>query len=310
MDVIFDTNPYRYLAAERSYGETLDLVQKIKEAQRQKGIDSWMAPTVWLELFNHLADENDPHFAECLGATVASYAHTRIFGRGRNYRLAPRANMAAAQTLFGFSDQDENRIIQDFDQLAEIIYFEPTAEVISQHRKQLEVYRNFLRREEEGFMTRFTENTAIYKERYSQEQDVVKKMRAKSVLREMYRGYALREAARIDVDKSLLTEKDVEALTDQVEKFFPAPFQLYLSIVERLVQNPDLNIYKKSRRNWYWDFQMLFYISKNNSTTVVTDDGDMYKAAEAAGIGDRIKTLSKYCEELQVEFTMPSVGGR
>ena len=306
MDVIFDTNPYRYLAAGRSYGETLDLVQKIKAAQRQRAINSWMAPTVWLELFNHLEDESDPHYSECLGATVASYAYTRLFGHGRNYRLAPRADMVVAQTLFGFRDQDEDDILMSLDSFAEIIFFDPTRDVISPHIKQLEVYRNFLQYEENEFMKRFTENAAIYKQRYSHEQDIMKKMRTRGVLREMYRGYVLREAMRIGMETDLLTEKRIEELTEQMEKYFPAPFQLYLSIVARLVGNPDLDIYKRSRRNWYWDFQMLFYISAANSMTLITNDGDMFDAADAAGIGDRVKTIEKYCQELQVEFTMSS----
>jgi hypothetical protein len=53
MDIIFDTNPYRYLAAGRSYGQRLDLVYAIKRTERGQGIVCWAAPTVWLELFNH-----------------------------------------------------------------------------------------------------------------------------------------------------------------------------------------------------------------------------------------------------------------
>jgi hypothetical protein len=49
--------PYRYLVAGRSYGQVLDLVQATKRAERGKGIVCWAAPTVWLELFNHVSDE-------------------------------------------------------------------------------------------------------------------------------------------------------------------------------------------------------------------------------------------------------------
>src|SRR5581483_3420155 len=110
MDIVFDTNPYRYLAAERSYGEILDIIQEIRQAERGKGIVAWAAPTVWLELFNHISDTSDPFHKECVGATVACYGHTRVFASGRFYRLAPRADMVTAETLFGYKDEEEDAI--------------------------------------------------------------------------------------------------------------------------------------------------------------------------------------------------------
>jgi hypothetical protein len=118
-------------------------------------------------------------------------------------------------------------------------------------------------------------------------------------LRNMYRGFVLMQAEWIGVDKELLTEGKVEVLANQVEKYFPAPFQLYLDIVGRLVGNPGLDIYKEARRNWYWDYQMLFYISRT-AMTLVTDDGDMRKASIAAGIGDKVISLKEYCDDLGV----------
>lgn len=299
MDVIFDTNSYRNLAVGRAYGEILDLVNAIRQSEHRRSIRAWAAPTVRLELFNYLADASDPQYLECMGATVASYAHTRAFGSGGSYCLAPGADAVAAEMLFNFKDADEGEMLKALDRLAGVVYFDPVAEVIQQYSEQLQMYTNIYQNEERGFMERLRKIVALYSKGYGGEEEIAKKMRGDGALRNMYKDFVLLQGARIGVDVRKLTKAKIVLLTDQIEEYFPAPFELYLALVARLVRNPGLNVPKKNRRNWFWDYQMLFYISRN-TMTLVTDDRDMKSAAVAAGIGDKVKSLKEYGTELGV----------
>jgi len=299
MDVIFDTNPYRSLAAGRTYGEMLDLVRAIRQAEHRLGIIAWAAPTVRLELFDHLSGAADSQHIECMRAIAASYAHTRAFGCGRSYCLAPSADAVAAEMLFDFKDADEGEMLKALDRLAGVVYFDPDAEVVHQNSEQLQMYSTLCRNEERGFMERLMKVVVLYKKRYKGREEIAMKMRDEGALRKMYKDFALLQGARIGVDAGKLTKAKITSLTDQIAEFFPAPFELYLAIVAILVGNPELDIFKKNRRHWFWDYQMLFYVSRS-TMTLVTEDRDMKSAAVAAGIGDMVKSLKEYCSELGI----------
>lgn len=308
MDVIFDANTYRSLAMGRSCGEVIDLVRAIRQAENRRGIFAWAVPTVWSELFNRVVDAADPGFEECLGATVASYAHTRVFGAGRSYRLAPTADAVALETLFGFKDADDDEILKALDRLASVVYFDPVAKVIGQHREQLQAYSNFLQKEERSFVERSKGLAGIYRRKYGGQADLVKKMRRDGVLREMMKEFVLTQAARIGRDMGTLMESEIDELARKAAKFFPAPFQFHLPMIARLMEHPDADIAEKNGPHWYLDYQLLFYIS-DTAMTLITDDKDIKRAAIAAKVAHKIRSLQEYCDELGIALASIDSGG-
>src|ERR1700683_861772 len=103
MQVIFDTNAYRLLARGKTVDEVLAKVTQMRALEAARGIRAFVSPVVWLELFTHLTDREDPHFSECRAGLKASYLHSRDQGEVR-FRMMHWPFMIIAQTIFGFRD--------------------------------------------------------------------------------------------------------------------------------------------------------------------------------------------------------------
>jgi hypothetical protein len=71
-------------------------------------------------------------------------------------------------------------------------------------------------------------------------------------------------------------------------------------IMSKMIGNQDFNIESKRRKNWYWDYQMLFYISGEHPLVLVTDDWPMIDAATDIGLGSRVMGLREYIQLLEL----------
>jgi hypothetical protein len=118
----------------------------------------------------------------------------------------------------------------------------------------------------------------------------------------MYLGLAQMVATSIGIHPELWSATEKESFTRKVEQNFPAPFQLYLEIRKRYIENPKLDITTGSKRNWFWDNDMLFYISKNIPNVLVTDDKAMLTAAATAGLSGKTKRLEDYLRDLDLDL--------
>jgi len=304
MEVIFDTNAYRRLAVGRQPREIIELFRQIRSVEETAGISTYVSPVVWLELFVHLADLTDPHLPDCMGAVIGSYLHSRRDEESMNFRLMHRADVMLAATLFGFEDAGENRILTDFDRLAGLIYDRPGPEILVAHDEYLKGLRSFAEREEQAFMARFEELKREFWEKYRGEKGIVKKMRDTGFLDRLAVFGVVKAGVTAGVDVLKMTEVEIARCVGIIKSYFPAPSFLAMDIVTRMIGNEAFSISKDSRRNWYWDYQMLFYISTHTEKLLVTDDKAMIDAAHAAGVGDKITRLSNYLDKIGVAIEL------
>ena len=72
--VIFDTNAYRKLTYEKSIIEAKEIIEKLRFDEKKNNVKAFAYPFVMLELANHLSDEADKSFENCLSAIVATTA--------------------------------------------------------------------------------------------------------------------------------------------------------------------------------------------------------------------------------------------
>lgn len=308
MEVIFDTNAYRRLAVGRQPGEIIELFRQIRKAEDIAAISTYMSPVVWLELFVHLADLTDPHLPDCMGAVIGSYLHSRVDEESMDFRLMHRADVVLAATLFEFQDAGEDRILVDFDRLAGLIYGRPGPEILVAHNEYLKGLRSFAEREEVTFMARFGELKEEFWQKYSGEKDIVKKMTNAGFGDRLAVFGVVKAATTAGVDVLKMTEAEIARCVGMIKDYFPAPSFLAMDIVTRMIDNEDFNIAKGSRRNWYWDYQMLFYISSHTDNLLVTDDKAMIDAAKAAEVGDKIIRLVDYLDKIGMAVELrPSV---
>lgn len=151
MNVIFDTNAYRYLAGNRSADEVSQVILAIRQEERRQGIRASMAPPVSLELFNHFEDEKDPHFSQCLVALVGSYLHTHDLDQGVVPYMAPNLTMLTSLALFGVRDPEEEAVVKQMDDIASVIYLDPRPASIIRLKDKFISYWNLIRKEEDQF---------------------------------------------------------------------------------------------------------------------------------------------------------------
>ena len=82
--VIFDTNGYRDLVANKTDKQIEKTLQRLKDRESKLNIESVISPIVAKELLAHLADKSDPGFDKCLKANRALYFHS---GSRKSYRM-------------------------------------------------------------------------------------------------------------------------------------------------------------------------------------------------------------------------------
>lgn len=312
MQVIFDTNAYRQLAAGLSIREIVELTRNIREEEERRGIMVFVSPVVWLELFVHLADPTDPHLEECLGALVASYLHSRAKNE-RNFQMMPWPFMVVATTVFGFKDEARDREIASMDTLAGLIYENPTLETLERYRKQLTELRDYAVVQEEAFIQRFNGIQASFLTKFGGEKGLVKAMREPAFVDQLVVFETIRAAAIVGIEVAGMEQAEFDRYTQMVKDYFHAPLFLYVDIMSRMMGSREFDVSKGSRRNWFWDFEMLFHVSRLTTVYLISRDGDIKHAAEAAGVGDKVSPLERYLEYLKeppvshvVSITVPA----
>jgi len=275
----------------------------ITGAEESKQFQVFMAPVPWIELYAHLADPNDRAFDTCLKAVVASYIHTRIDGRFPRPKLMPQYLMVVAQALFAYQDEAENVVLFGLDEMAAQINASPGTETIMINKKYLEGIRDFGIQKKQEFASTFQHLQGEFHSLADLDRTDVKDRVGKVDFFFAWISALFMQAAEIaKCDVKALTRDEVLSKTEIIARYFAAPCYLAKHIMTQMVTNKNFNIERKNRRNWYWDYQMLFYISSSNALFLVTDDGDMYDAAVAAGIGDRILKLEVYMNMLQLRI--------
>jgi hypothetical protein len=221
--------------------------------------------------------------------------------------LMPYWQLHVAQALFGHRDPQGEKVLLGLDGMAGAIYDVPTTETLRNNREYLARVKTFADKHKLLFKESFREKSAEFHGFLKEE---------KALLRNALTGnqiqllvvclhFILVSGAEVaSVDVADFTEEQWRNYVITVLKFFPAPAYLHVYIMERLMNAPDLNIEKSKWANLYWDYQLLFYISSLYPLILVTGDGAMIDAAEAAGVGDRIFSLEKYLALLKLNITV------
>lgn len=302
--VVFDTNAYRRLA----YDKTIELIKRdfdaITAAEEMIGFQVFMAPVPWIELFSHLVDPSDSAFDNCLKAVVGSFIHCRIAGRIERPKLMPQYMMLVSQTLFQHRDESENLVLYGLNEMAKQIYLHPNSETCRVEHNYLEKIYNYGEEKKLEFMATFENLQKNFHSLNHQKKGEFKDLTEKDVFFEVWASAIVIQAAEVakyDI-KTLTMEQEAIAIK-KITDYFAAPCYLARHIVKQMVSNENFNIKKKKRKNWFWDYQMLFYISANEAFILITNDADMCDAARDAGIDAKIVSLEEYLKILRIDVS-------
>ena len=164
-------------------------------------------------------------------------------------------------------------------------------------------FKQYAEVQELGFMQRFNQVRALFWSNYQGEKGLVKAKRGKEFLARLSFYELQLAAANVGFDLTILSSDQLDRRLDLIKDYFSAPLWLFIDMMSRMVANESFDIAKGSRRNWYWDYQMLFHISPKTSIILISDDGDIKDAAVAAGAGDRVWSLDHYSTFLQTPLS-------
>lgn len=104
--------------------------------------------------------------------------------------------------------------------------------------------------------------------------------------------------------QGLLPQKSV--VTQNMVNTFVRSYQVALSLREFFFSqflNPGFDLSAKSRANYLWDEQILYFVGKqvgNEDLILLTSDNKMCDAAQSCGVRDKMKKYDEYIEELGV----------
>jgi hypothetical protein len=303
MDVVFDTNAYRVL----TYGKQLETVRRdfdaITGAEQAKGFRVFMANVPWMELFSHLADLLDPAFDDCLKAVVGSYIHSRIDGRFTRGKIMPSWQMLISHELFGPPREEHAKTVFALDDTAIAIAAAPSVNTVKAHMEQLKSIRAFSEGIEDKFMDTFREKHQEFHELpKDRKKSLIRTFKHENVHMAWEYVILIQAAEAAGADLTQFSEAELETKLARIRKRFPAPSHLVKIIMSKMVGHHDFNIENNNRKNWYWDYQMLFYIAEELQLFLVTSDGDMVDAARDAGIDNRVIPVKEYLALLNLNI--------
>jgi hypothetical protein len=298
MVVIFDTNAYRELFHDKSLNECIEIIENIRKRELELNIHAFISPIVWLELFVHLADFEDKAFEVCINSVCGSYLHTRSHIDDLQYQIIADSDDLVAKSLFDFEKIENQQVYKHMDYIASEIYKNPCKDTIIKHREFFQKSKKAVENQELKFRNSFIE---IFNNEFRKTLELNNN---KTLLKNFigtnnhFSQLAFVEVFKAikysNIDTTQLSETYINKHIEFIKSYFPAPLHLGTKILKEGLFQQDFDITKKNRPNWYWDYKILFYISKLTENLLITRDKAMVEAANSAGLNEKIKNLDEY----------------
>lgn len=307
-NVIFDTNAYRYLVADKNSDQIEKLVDKLKSKEQQRGIQCMISPIVARELLAHVADRSDPVFEKCMKAIKAMYLHC---SDGDTYRQIASPEMQIAHSFFGAKIPKMEEANKALIQIAFHLATNPSMHARRKFQKNLNYIKKEVEASEHGFaITMFNfihqldpnaSDWKVFQNDQKGRQNALEQIRSERTSINLAAGFIyivfqLLQSSGIEV------ELDENRLFDMSQSFitiFPEYIALYKTVLENLI-NSEFNLFENSRSNFLWDIQLMLNVGNHtvggNRLYFVTDDKAIFKAAIQENAQYTILTFDEYMD--------------
>lgn len=318
--VVFDTNAYRTLVHGLLVREAQDAIVQLRGREEQAGIQAVTTPYVMLELLAHLADPQDPAYADCMSAVCALQRHCEVDPATGQLAILGDAESHLARGLYGVTPTNHQQTTQILAWTCLSVQRNPTEEHLDHVRSYLVGIRDWMQQAERDFVNDMRSFVVQGFDPAAQnwtplQHDADLRRR---VLEHLGSQDALRELAQILVLKAMLQthggirpDPDFDRKVDFVVEKFSAPLRLYREITKRIVMS-GCDLSKKNRANWLWDIQIAFGVGAAGHTVdgqplqLITDDKDIVDAAREANAGDAVLSLNVHLARVQTREAAPN----
>jgi hypothetical protein len=270
------------------------------DAERLANVRAMACPFVIVELASHLADENDPHFSECVAALCAMWAHCKeeLDGVTQLSTLAdPETQLC--ESLYWQSPAQHLANIEALGDLVGQVYADPRPTALAALRPQFERVKQISVQSEERFVVVMNKMLARY--------DLTNAEVRKSVRQSLTSEEGRLEAGRHAVRRArLLLRKDgddieIDYRALAVCRACPAFVELYLYKLRQIACD-GMNIAAPRQRNSVWDIDFSLRIGQTLNglpLQLVTTDKDIVRSARETGHEGAVETLDGYLRRIQ-----------
>jgi hypothetical protein len=309
--VIFDTNGYRDLVANKTDKQIEKILQRLKDREDKNQIQSLISPIVAKELLAHLADKSDPSFEKCLKANKALYLHS---GSNESYRMIASPELLISKAFWNKEIPAKIETNKAFGQISYHLATNPTEYTFSKFQRNLNLNRDHVLDSEINFanaMLQFVRNADPNSTSWrpfatddKNREKLLASIRSDSTSLDIAAGYL------VIVHQLLYASGQVETISynelfDMAVEFvriFPEPIALFKAVMENLV-NSDFNLLENSRSNFVWDIHLMFNIGKHSiagdKLHFVTSDKAIIRTALGTDAKYSIWTFNEYMEYLK-----------
>src|SRR3954447_13800573 len=256
--VVFDTNAYRECAHGLIPAAAEQEIMKLRAHEDKVGAKAIASPYVIGELLAHLADPNDPAYADCLGAICGLQRHCEEDATAGVIRVLGDVESQLVQHLYGVTLPGHEQFTQLLTRICYLVQRDPADSNLAQIRPDLIKIKDWVGQVEDQFVIdvqnsvgRGADPNATGWEPLQGDQNkrrlILKYLDSQQALRNMASALVVKAMTQAGV--SFEEELDFDKKVDAVLASYDAPLRLYREIARRIVTT-GCDLTKNNRPNW------------------------------------------------------------
>ena len=315
MIVTGDTNFYRKIVEDISFKDMWKvdaIVNELIRAERKKGIRAMMGSIAASELLSHLQDDpKSRDYRSCLKACKVLYGHCEE--NKDSFRVLPSPQTQIAMEYFGKTNQLAINTQQTLGGVMSQIAKAPNVKTITKFTSELTQIKNHIQSTEQCLINEVLGMCKSIDPNYTDWHLFVGDKKKRAAYLNFCRSQSFKDqtaCAMLVAVNMQLTQQGLlpnsTAVTPQMVNTFVSSYQVALSLREFFFSqflNPGFDLSTKSRANFLWDEQILYFVGKqvgNEDLILLTSDNKMCDAAQNCGVRDKVMKYDEYIEYLGI----------
>lgn len=311
---VLDTNAYRVLSHHHSQADSIAKAVELRQGESGHSVFALASPVVAIELIAHLDDPTDPAKDACMKALATLGEHVRD-DSGGGVRLSGWPEDLVSHALFGVSIPKAAEIVGNISAL--VVHVRDNAPSIQDPTAIANISRmaSFVRNTESSWTTTLATAAGVsLGSAVSTVSLATGHPRLQEQLRKFFLGEGFRDSwSRIEVKHvtGLLgrspSEIELSEAVDRFKSVFAVPLKLQADLLAKLATKNGIALLNPRRKwaNHIWDSSISLLVGKEAliegiPIELVTGDRAFKDAADSAGCGDRVRTLSDYLASIGI----------
>jgi hypothetical protein len=310
--VLLDTNAYRRLGRSRTDAEATRKGAGLAARDAARAVQAVMHPLVVLELAAHLANLEDPEWADCRAALIVAWEHcaTEPPEGGRVLAMMNDSETALCRLTYQRDPDGHAAVSERLATLCRrIATSDPEIARTNGHDELLWWAKHCKDIEDEfvadvmGIVRGHVPTAATFdalKRDSAARADALAIVDSPDFVSEMAAANVRKARRLLGMDPNSEPSPESVAL---VASAFRAPLELYRAVLRRVVLD-GVDVSRTKYRNWIWDLHIAFSIGDftvfgGRSIRFVSNDKMILEAAASVALGDVVCSFEDYSASLR-----------